>query len=358
MAQDVKAGFSDLNNKIETVSKKQKRYEESLNKEPEVPKNTSNRHQNEKPLDQVYIEYEDDQAYEYEEDYLPGSENEFIETEKEVLSRKVFEDSHSETEVQLKPKVMYNFDEVPKIYSEMASTSAPTSESGNFSIRVSDHLICILKGLKRHQSMAQRFDLVTRDSDYKDIFSHANSKFAATDIPDDCFKIAASARPALAVAYKALARNQMILKNNVLHAEMVQDKFKTEDSKEAQELIKIFISPIDGAIENIHDCIRRIRSIALPRFIPLALKKSLIAAPIIPYKIWNISQQSQSRILAARSEYMKKFNPRTSTPARENWLFQTRGRFFDRRGRPQRRGGPYRRRFTGAKTEKSNADKN
>ena len=180
---------------------------------------------------------------------------------------------------------MFCQNDIPKIYSEIAKVTSPTSQTGNFLIKVSDHIICLLKGIKQYQGTAQKFDIISRGSDYNNLFSHVNSKFAATDVPEDCFRISASARPGLTIAYKALAKNHMILRNLILHAEMAHDKFSTKDNKEAQELIKIFITPIEAQLENVHDCIRRIRNIALPRFIPLFLKRAITSAPIIPSRI-------------------------------------------------------------------------
>ena len=356
LAHSVKDGFNELNNKIESVSKKQKILEAS--KSSNINPILSG-----EPQPSTSIQH-DDFDMDHDEDYYDyadaNTEADFIEDEEEILSQNLFKEVQSNSEVNLKPKIMFCQNDIPKIYSEISKVTSPVSQTGNFSIKVSDHIICLLKGIKKHQGSAQKFDIISRDTDYNNIFSHVNSKFAATEVPEDCFRISVSARPALTNAYKTLAKNQMILKNLILHAEMAQDKFSTKDNKEAQELIKIFIIPIEAQLENIHDCIRRIRSIALPRFIPLSLKRTIISAPIIPSKIWNIPPQIQGRIHAARADYARRFNPKPNSSSRETRFFPTRGRFFDRRSRPQRRGGPFRRRYTDPKHDnnKNSTDKN
>ena len=51
----------------------------------------------------------------------------------------------------------------------------------------------------------------------------------------------------------------------------------------------------------VHDIIKRIRSIAIPSFLPIAIKTTLKSVPILPGKIWNISNQLISRIQSQKT---------------------------------------------------------
>ena len=169
-----------------------------------------------------------------------------------------------------------------------------------------DNIISLIKDIKQSHISPKRFDVSrSGDSYLNQVLSHVNSKFLATEIPKDYFRIAATSRLALSFTYKQLNRQKMILKALMLHAELVKDQFLTEDKSEAQELIKLYILLIDAQIESMHDTIRKIRSIVLLKFIPMSLKKIIVAAPILSDKIWKLSPHMQIKIWAARSEYIK-----------------------------------------------------
>ena len=172
-----------------------------------------------------------------------------------------------------------------------------------------------------------------------DIFSHVNSRFSIYDIPENCFSVSPSSRFQLKNVYKMLNKQQEVLKALLLHAELNILNFDLKVESQAKDLMKTFINPINIQISTIQETIKRIRSIALPSSLSLSIKKTLKLAPILPGKIWNISNQLISRIQSQKSESLKsnKFFP-TYRP------FQIRGRFSDRRGRSQRRRGPFRRR--------------
>ena len=136
-----------------------------------------------------------------------------------------------------------------------------------------------------------------------------------------------------------LSKQQEVLKALFLHAELNIPNFDLNIESQAKDLLKTFIHPIDIQISDIQDIIKRIRSIAIPSFLPITIKKTLKAAPILPGKIWNISKQLISRIQSQKSETFKSNKFFSSYRP-----FQFRGRFSDRRGQSQKRGGPFRRR--------------
>ena len=273
----------------------------------------------------------------------PQEEEEFLTQGEELLSQDIYQDVYTCKDRNIAPKIIFSKQEIPKIYNQIR-VGPPSTKNANFSIQLSDNIVSLIKGIKQTHVPSPKFDIKSGDSYFNQILSHANSRFMATEVPEDCFRIAATSRLALSFTYKQLNRQQSILKALVLHAELIKEQFLTEDRAEAEELIKVYILPIEAQIETIHDTIRKIRMIALPRFIPANIKKTIIAAPILPDKIWNISTQIQNKIQSSRSEFYKRNSIRTSTPHRESRPFQSRGRSFDRRARPQRRGGPFRRR--------------
>ena len=138
---------------------------------------------------------------------------------------------------------------------------------------------------------------------------------------------------------------QEVLKALLLHAELNIPNFDLNVESQAKDLIKTFIQPIEVQISTIHDIIKRIRSIAIPSFLPIAIKKTLKSAPILPGKIWNISNQLISRIQSQKTETYK---PNKLFPSYRP--FQIRGHFSDRRGRSQKRGSLFGRRG-GERTE-------
>ena len=132
---------------------------------------------------------------------------------------------------------------------------------------------------------------------------------------------------------------QEVLKALLLHAELNIPNFDLNVESQAKDLIKTFIQPIEVQISTIHDIIKRIRSITILSFLPIAIKKTLKSAPIFPGKIWNISNQLISRIQSQKTETYK---PNKLFPS--YCPFQIRGLFSDRRGRSQRQGNLFRRR--------------
>ena len=281
-------------------------------------------------------------AFEFEIDN-PQEEEEFLTQGEEFPTNDIYQDVYTCKDRNIAPRIVFSKQEIPKIYNQ-TRVGPPSTKNANFSIQLSDNIVSLIKGIKQTHVPPPKFDIKSGDSYFNQVLSHANSKFMATEVPDDCFRIAASSRLALSFSYKQLNRQQTILKSLVLHAELIKDQFLTDDRAAAEELIKIYILPIDSQIESIQDTIRKIRMIALPRFIPASIKKTIIAAPILPDKIWNISTQIQNKIQSSRAEFYKRNTFKTSTPHRESRPFQTRGRSFDRRARPQRRGGSFRRR--------------
>ena len=286
--------------------------------------------------------YEDNESYlDYGEDLNPDDNYE-----------SVYEDIYSGKEESLAAQVIFNTKEIPKLLAN-SKIVPPSTKNGQFSLCISDRITCLTKGSKQSNLAFPRFDVKSRDTTFNQFLSHANSRFLATEVPDDCFRIASITRPSLAVAYKSLARQQTVLKSLLVHAELVIDQFQSADKDQAQELSKIYILPIDAQIEQINETIRKIRAIALPKFLPPSLKKSIISASILPDKIWNIAPHIQSQIHSARTEYTKRQFPKPTT-SRDSRPFQQRGRTFDRRARPQRRGGFFRRRFESKQDSQKN----
>ena len=164
-------------------------------------------------------------------------------------------------------------------------------------------------------------------------------RFSVHNIPDNCFQIFPSSRYPLKNAYKMLSKQQEVLKALFLHAELNIINFDIKIESQAKDLLKTFIHPIDIQISTIQDINRRIGSIASPSFLPMAIKKTLKSAPILPGKIWNISNQMISRIQSQKTE---KYKPNKFSPSYRP--FHICGRFSDCRSRSQRRGGHFKRR--------------
>ena len=286
------------------------------------------------------------------------NENQYVEEDSEDL--KFFEDELFTDEVSLTPKIFFNPSETPNIYSESAHIFAPITKNSSFTYGIANDIISIIKGNQKNSPSPQKIDLKSRDSEFNKLLSHVNSKFPVSDVPEGCFRIASSAKPALATAYRTLSRQQMILKNLIIHAQINLELFKNGDKQEVEELIRIYIHPIEAQTENVHEIIRKIRSIALPNFLNPSIKRSIITAEILPSKIWNLTPAMQSQIQAARTDFIKRTYSRNTPVQRESRPFQTRGRFQDRRGRPQfRRGGNFKRRYETPKSDnKRQSEKN
>ena len=216
--------------------------------------------------------------------------------------------------------------------------SQPLTKYSSFSINISDNTISLVKRQMENPIATDKFD-ITRDSEMSDIFSHVNSRFSIYDIPENCFSVSPSNRFHLKNVYKMLNKQQEVLKALLLHAELNIPNFDLKVESQAKDLMKTFIKPINIQISTIHDTIKRIRSISLPSFLPPSIKKTLKSALILPGKIWNISKQLISRIQSQKSETFKSNKFFSSYRP-----FQFRGRFSDRRGQSQKRGGPFRRR--------------
>ena len=276
----------------------------------------------------------------------------------EVQSLNLFQDEVFTEETNLTPKIFFKPTDTPKIYTESAQITAPVTKNGNFTYAVDDKLVRIFKGMQRNSPSPQKIDMRSKDAYFNTILSHANTKANAQDIPENCFRIATSARPALSAAYRVLARQQMLLKNLIIHAQRNLTEFNNENTKEVEELIKVYFHPIEAQVENVHDSIRKIRALSLPKFIPATLKKTIVTAPILAEKIWNIPSTIQNKIQAARADFNRRTYPRSSGLTRESRPFQSRGRFQDRRARPQRRGGYFKRRSEYKSENKNNSYRN
>ena len=278
----------------------------------------------------------------------------------EEEEEEIYQSAPAKAEKNLTPKFIFKKTQVHEIYSSIASISPPTSKYSSFTLNISNRISRLIKGIQEHPTNPTKFDIVSQDSTLNKIFDHANTKYVASDIPEDCFKIPTAARSSLQNAYKALSRHQQSLKSAVLAAELAKDKFKTEDDQEAQELVRIYILPIENQIINIHETIRRIRAISIPKYIPPSIKKNLIAAPILPNSIWNISSQMQNRISSTRNDFFKKLSFKRQSnyyEQRDSRPFSSRGRGFDRRSRPQSKGGPFKRNNSDSKFEHSKQDR-
>ena len=263
------------------------------------------------------------------------SEEEFVfsedESEKNVCSK------NKKKKFTVAPTVIFSPENVPKLISDNMEVSSPLTKNSCYSINISNKTIGLLKGHMENPMSSEKFDIKTKDSEMLEIFSHFNSKFPVADIPDNCFSLSPTIRLPLKAIYRTLHKQQQVLKALFLHVELNIDNFNVKNEKKAKELVKAFIQPIDIQISLIHDTIKKIRAIATPNFLPASIKKTLRSAPILPGKIWNISSQMVSRIQTQKTESYKSFKNNSFKP------FQNRGRFSDRRGRPQRRGGPIRR---------------
>ena len=282
--------------------------------------------------------------------------------EDNFLSQSIYQNTPIKTEKNINPKIIFNKTEIPNIYTKNASIEPPITKYGKFTVKMSNEITSLFKGLQHSTVTPAKFDVSSQDSQVNNLLNHVNAKYSAIDVPDDCFRIPSTAKPALQSAYRTLSRHQQILKSLILHAEMIKNKFNSESEDEAQELIKIFIQPIEAQITNIHESIRRIRSICLPRYIPTFIKRSIISAPIEPGNLWNISNQIQVKINAARQEFSKKLQTKRnssyqSSQPRETRPFQTRGRGFDRRPRSQSRGGSSKSRYDNRQDNQRNNEK-
>ena len=284
-----------------------------------------------------------DRHHDSYDDYYGEEDLEYLNSGEELISEDVYQEIYSGKDDSLTAQVIFDTKEVPHLLAN-SRIAPPSTKNGNFSICFSDRIICLAKGIKQSNLAFPRFDAKSRDTAFNRLLSHVNSKYLVTDVPDDCFRIATNTRTPLAATYKTLSRQQTVLKSLLIHAELMIDQFQSADKNRAQELTKLYILPIDAQIENINDTLRRIRSIALPKFLPLPLRRAITYADILPEKIWNIPPHLQSQILTARTEYSKRLYSRPST-SRDPRPFQQRGRTSDRRARPQRRGGYPRRRF-------------
>ena len=239
----------------------------------------------------------------------------------------------------IEPTIRFKMEEVPKFYSDNLKISPPSTKNGKFTVNMSDEVISIIKGVQISGSSMERYDVLSEDNSINDILSHANASFTVSKVPEDCFKISSYNRVQVQAAYRALSRDQNTLKSLMFTAELFRNQYNTKDESTAQTMIKTFIHPVINHMASLEDSIRRLRAAAIPRFIPLSIKRELISAPIIPNQIWNIPPQLISRIQASRTEYIRKSKFRSSQNIRQSKPFSNRGRFFDRRIRPQRRSG-------------------
>ena len=112
------------------------------------------------------------------------------------------------------------------------------------------------------------------------ILSHVYSRFSVYDIPNNCFSISPSTRYPLKVAYKMLSKQQEVLNAFFLYAELNIINFDIKIESQTKDLLKTFINPIDIQISPIQNIIRKIRSIAIPSSLPMAIKETLKSVPI------------------------------------------------------------------------------
>ena len=259
-----------------------------------------------------------------------SSEEEIIKSEQNKSKMKKF---------HVAPKIIFSPENVPKLIAEHMKISQPITKNSSFSVHISNNTIGLLKGQMENPITINKFDIKTQDSEMSEIFSHINSKFSVYDIPENCFSVSPSNKFTLKNVYKNLGKQQEVLKALLIHAELNISNFNLKVESQAKDLLKTFIHPIDIQISTIHDTIRRIRSIAIPSYLPLTIKKSLKSAPILPGKLWNISSNLISRIQSQKPDTFK-----TNKVLSSYRPFPIRGRLSDRRGRPQRRGGLFRRR--------------
>ena len=337
----------DLENRF--MENQPKKRKTSMDHDYSSKPGTSTQSQDEEEIvydDNIYSNNREEQElYENEE------EEEDDQTAEAYLTQSIYQAKPRQTKPEdiIEAVQIFQKAEVPEYYSSIAKTGPPKTKYGKFTLQISNKIISLIKGIEESSIIPAKFDVDCNDSFFNDLLAHVNAKYSASNIPEDCFRIPTTARSSLQIAYKSLARAQQTLKILIMHAEAVKDQFETEDDQKAHDLVRLYILPIQNQIESVHEQIRRIRAISLPKYIPPFLKKVVIAAPINPGNIWSISNQTQAKINSARVEFSRKLQfkrapPNTFNQPRESRPFQSRGRFQDRRARPQGRGGHFRHR--------------
>ena len=286
--------------------------------------------------------------------YYDTDRSQSQESEDESFPPSIYKKIKSHKKKDLDPEIVFNETDVPELYSAHTHISAPINKNSKFSINISDKVVSLLKGVQQSNLSPEKFDIDTEDKQFDEILSHVNNSHSVSKIPEDCFRISSSSRSAIQAAYRTISKHQIIIKSNLFNLETIKDKFYTDNKSEAQNLIKAFITPIDIQISLLHDSIRKLRAVAVPRFIPNHIRRNLISAPIIPHQIWNISPQLINKINQSRTEYQRKSNYKTTHIPRTTRPFQYRGRPNDRRSRPQRKNSG----FNGKRTNENRSDKN